>query len=61
MIKNANFQGNYFYMNRNIFGDFQICISVPLSQSATRETTRIQKFLYKINKSNFTCGESNLC
>ena len=29
-IKNAKFSGYYFYMNLNIQGDFQICISVPL-------------------------------
>ena len=30
-IKNAKFSGYCFYMNRNIYGDFQICISVPLT------------------------------
>ena len=30
-IKNAKFSGHYFYMNLNIWGDFRICISVPLS------------------------------
>ena len=30
-IKNAKFSGYHFYMNLNIKGDFQICISVPLS------------------------------
>ena len=30
MIKNAKFLGDYFDMNLNIWGDFQICISVPL-------------------------------
>ena len=30
-IKNGKFSGYYFYMNLNIWGDFQICISVPLS------------------------------
>ena len=29
-IKNAKFCGYCFYMNRNIKGDFQICISVHL-------------------------------
>ena len=29
-IKNAKLSGYYFYMNLNIWGDFQICISVPL-------------------------------
>ena len=29
-IKNAEFSQYCFYMNTNIWGDFQICISVPL-------------------------------
>ena len=29
-IKNAEFSGYYFYMKLNIWGHFQICISVPL-------------------------------
>ena len=29
-IKNAKFSG-YFYMNKNIWRDFQICISIPLT------------------------------
>ena len=29
-IKNAIFSGYYFYMNQNIWGDFQSCISVRL-------------------------------
>ena len=29
-IKNAKFSVHYFYMNTNIYGHFQICISVPL-------------------------------
>ena len=32
-IKNANFSRYYFYMNTNILGDFQICITVPLRKS----------------------------
>ena len=30
MIKNAEFSGYYFQTNLNKWGDFQICISVPL-------------------------------
>ena len=30
-IKNAKFSWYCFYMNRNIQGDFQICISAPLT------------------------------
>ena len=29
-IKNAKFSECYFYINLNVRGDFQICISVPL-------------------------------
>ena len=29
-IKNAKFSGYCFYMNTNIYGDFQISVSVPL-------------------------------
>ena len=37
-IKNAKLSGYYFYMNLNIWGDFQICISVPLiNLSATTD------------------------
>ena len=32
-IKNAKFSGCCFYMNTNIYWDFQICISVPLSSN----------------------------
>ena len=30
-IKNAKLSGYYFYLNLNLWGDFQICISVPLT------------------------------
>ena len=29
--KNAKLSEHYFYLNTNIYGDFQICISVPLN------------------------------
>ena len=32
MTKNAKILWYYFYMNLNIWGDFQFCISVPLSK-----------------------------
>ena len=32
-IKNAKLSGYYFYMNLNIWGDFEICISVPLRKN----------------------------
>ena len=31
-IKNAKLSEYYFYKNLNLWGDFQICISVPLIQ-----------------------------
>ena len=30
--KNAEFSEYYFYLNTNIYGDFQTCISVPLNK-----------------------------
>ena len=30
-IKNEKLSEYYFYMNKNIQGDFQICISIPLT------------------------------
>ena len=33
MIENAKFSGYYFYINLNIYADFQICISVPLIET----------------------------
>ena len=35
-IKNAKFSGYCFYMNTNIWGDFQICVSVTLKASFDR-------------------------
>ena len=32
-IKNAKFSGYCFYIKTNIYGDFQICVSVPLNVS----------------------------
>ena len=32
-IKNVEFPGYCFYMNTNIYGDFQICMGVPLTDS----------------------------
>ena len=29
-IQNVNYSGYYFYMNTNLWRDFQICISFPL-------------------------------
>ena len=43
MIKNAKFSGFCFYMNTDISGDLQICISVPLKKyiSVVRRRTSI--------------------
>ena len=37
-MKNAKPSGYYFYMNLNIWGDFQIRISVPLNHSVVHDT-----------------------
>ena len=31
-IRDVKLSGYYFFMNYNVHGDFQICISVPLSR-----------------------------
>ena len=48
MIKNVKFSGYYFHMNLNIWGDFQICISVPLSNSMNifKRNSRLYLHLY---------------
>ena len=51
-IKNAKFSGCYFYMNPNIWGEFQICISVPLKTSLNKQC------LLEIERS---CIELSLC
>ena len=42
MIKSGKLSGYYFYMNQNMYGDFQICISVPLIKfvGATQDMQR---------------------
>ena len=37
-IKNAKLSGCYFYMNLNMWGDFQICINVPLLRQSALPT-----------------------
>ena len=41
MIRNAKPSGNYFYMNLNIWRDFQICISVPLTHLTFYKCTHV--------------------
>ena len=42
-IKNVKFPGYYFYMIYNIWGDFQICISVPLSLIGDKGASFVQR------------------
>ena len=37
-IKNAGLLWYYFYMNLNIWRDFQICINVPLNGTDVKHT-----------------------
>ena len=46
-IKNAKFSGYYFYMNLNIYRNFQICISVPLIHSMKFLFAEVALYLYK--------------
>ena len=48
-IKNAKLLGSYFFMNLNIWRDFQICISVPLKQSSGV----VPRFLSRNSKDEF--------
>ena len=36
-IKNAKFSEYYFYMNLNILGDFQFCISVKYKKNTNKK------------------------
>ena len=70
MIQNAKFSGYYFYMNTNIQGDFQICISVPLIMQHFPKTKssilvifqNFTMFYYKSSspQRNLTCCITNL-
>ena len=57
-IKNVKFSGYYLYMNSNIWGDFQICISVPLSllkkqnQPNLIKNEKLKKVLSKIHEAS---------
>ena len=53
MIKNANFSGYCFYMNTNIWVDFQICISVPLTLD---EINCAKCLLIKSEQKGFLCN-----
>ena len=45
-IKNAKFSEYYFYMNLNILGDFQFCISVPLTGNKKNTNKKYDKTTY---------------
>ena len=51
-IKNTKFSGYYFYMNLYIWGDSQICISVPLIDShiSHDEFVSVNNILREYNK-----------
>ena len=49
MIKNATFLGYYFYTNSNIWGDFEICIAVPLNNYFMKLVT-VSPYVVRINK-----------
>ena len=50
-IRNAKFSG-YFYMNLNIWGDFHICISVPLICTLARFCLVLCCYSWKVS---FVC------
>ena len=45
--KNAKFSGSYFYMKTRIKGDFQICISVPLTGNINLTSNYIHRIIFK--------------
>ena len=49
-IKNAKSSGYCFYLYTNIWGDFQICISVPLRGLAAKKFTQIYLRLSVLGK-----------
>ena len=48
-IKNAKLLGYYFYMNLNLWGKFQICISVPLNTKTKKDLKTDPKNVCVIN------------
>ena len=52
-IKNETLLRCYFYMNQNIQGDFQICISVPLSLNAEKLTCNTNNIIDFNRYSNY--------
>ena len=57
VIKNAKFSGYYFYINANIWRDFQICIKVPLKSKLKKYfifKERLQWY-YLFVKISFDC------
>ena len=62
-IKDAKLSGYYFYVNLNIWGDFQICISAPLriasvNVTSPQETADLIRFTEEIltGKLHFLCS-----
>ena len=47
-IKNVKFSGYYFYMNTTIYGDFLICVSVPLINFNTQKIISSLQFLWNM-------------
>ena len=57
-IKNAEFSGYYFSVNTNIYGDFQICISVTSSLFYSYYFGRCSSELAQHVPLPFSCGRS---
>ena len=54
-IKNAKLSGYYFYINLNILGDFQICVSVPLNSSHLENSV-----VFTLDKINLYTNKRNI-
>ena len=49
------FSGYYFYMNTNMKGDFQICISIPLTVLKLSQS-KVAPYLKRCSFLNVFCG-----
>ena len=58
MIKNAKFSGYYFDMNLNIWGDFQICISVLLISPIWNKTLKVWDTLFELIQIEAQCSKN---
>ena len=52
-VKNAKFSRCCFYMNTNIYENFQVCISVPINMTVTQNIKRVLILFLRIMHRDF--------